>query len=61
MRGSWGRDSKSRAEWRWGVKECHRKKIELEREVRMLALCKLLVFIGKQATDFLEPVLNWST
>lgn len=40
----------------WGVcgggKECHHKKIELEcGEVRMLALCKTLVFTEKQATD----------
>lgn len=34
-----------------GIKECHHKKTELERETRMLALCKNLVFTGKQATD----------
>lgn len=42
MRGSWGKTSK-------GIKECHYKKIELERERRILALCKILVFMGKQA------------
>lgn len=34
-----------------GIKECHHKKIELKCETRMLALCKILVFTGKQATD----------
>lgn len=43
MRGSWAKTSKE------GIKECHYKKIELEHETRILALCKILVFTGKQA------------
>lgn len=37
---------------RGGIKECHPEKIELELKAGMLALCKILVFTGKQAKDF---------